>query len=143
MASRSRELLNRAAEADDLASLLKQGIGGAMLAVATGLITGILTLADLVILPVQALGEGIAGTVDGFIGGIGLILGAGAEATARSLLGAFNVGPFTFALGLASVLLALWLLRQYLQEPETGNLIPGLPDIPFFGTEEEGEDNGF
>jgi len=50
----TRELLDRAANADDLQGLLKQGIGGTLLAIATALISGILTVADVFLVPMRA-----------------------------------------------------------------------------------------
>ncbi len=66
---------------------------------------------------------------------------AGVEASAQSILGPFNVGPFSFALAIISVLLGLLVLAYYRDEEPTGNLIPGLPtDVPFIGETEEGEE---
>jgi len=87
-------------------------------------------LASLGDLVVAFFGEGAAGIVE-----------AGAEATQTSLQGQYSVGPLTFALAIGSVLLGLYVIAQYRDEEDTGNLIPGLPfDVPFIGEEEEDED---
>lgn len=138
-----QDLLDRAAAADDLAGLLKQGIGGAILAVGISIASGILTVADLVILPLSALGEELAETISAIFG-VGDIIDAGTEATAQSLTGSFNVGPATFALSIASVLLGFYIISRYLAEDETSNI--GLfgtgIDVPTpgFGDAEEEEE---
>lgn len=137
----AEELLNRAKNADDLEGLLFQGLGGTLLALSVGLISGILSLADLVIKPIDAFGEALGDLVASIFGGPARIVDAGIEATVASLLGPFSIGPATYALSIASVLLGLYVVNQYRDEEDTGNLIPGLPtDIPYIGEEEEDED---
>lgn len=132
------ELLDRAKNADDLGSLAQQGIGGILLALATGVITGFLSLADIVIKPANAFAESLARLTVAIFGSPARIIIAGAQESARSLSAGFAVGPFTFALGVGSVLLAIYVVGRFRGEDETGNLIPGLPfDIPFLGQEEE------
>lgn len=140
MATSAQALLDRAKNAADLADLLKQGIGGALLAVSVGLISGILSLADLVIKPVDAMATALGDLTTAIFGGPAEIILAGVTATAESILGPFNLGPLSFALAIAAVLAGLWVVGRYRDEEETGNLIPGLPtDIPFIGEDEEGE----
>lgn len=142
LSPRVRRLLRRASRAKDLGTIIKNSGGGFFLAVGAGLISGVLTVADIFIVPAQALIGGLEGIIDGFFGGIGLILGAGAEATARSFAGAFNLGPFTFPAAVGISLLVLWMIGRYRDEEETGNLIPGLPfDVPFVGESEEAPDS--
>jgi len=134
------ELFDRAKNASDLQSLLKQGIGGAILSVFFGITSGILSLADVVIKPVNALGTAVANLTRAIFGGPAEIILAGVEATAQSILGPFNLGPASFALAVAAVLGGLFVVGRYRDEEETGNLLVGLPvDIPFIGEEEEGE----
>ncbi len=137
----AEELFDRARKASDLQGLLKQGIGGSILAVFFGITSGILSLADVVIKPVNALGTAVANLTTAIFGGPAEIVLAGVEATVQSILGPFNVGPASFALSIAAVLLGLMVVAWYRDEPDTGNLLVGLPiDIPFIGEEEEGEE---
>ena len=134
------ELFDRAKNASNLQSLLKQGIGGAILSVFFGITSGVLSLADVVIKPVNALGTAVGNLTTAIFGGPADIILAGVEATAQSILGPFNVGPFSFALAIGAVLAGLYLVGRYRGEDETGNFLVGLPiDIPFVGQEEEGE----
>lgn len=140
MATTPSALLNRAKAADDLQGLLKQGLGGVLLAVATGVISGILSVTAVVTKPLDAVAGALADLAIALFGSPARILIASADATAQSLLGPFNVGPATFALGVASVLGGLWVVGQYRDEEETGSLLPGLPfDPPLIGESEEGE----
>jgi hypothetical protein len=141
----ARELMNRAAGAGDLASVAFQGIGGVFLAIATGLITGIITVFDVFIVPARSLAGALGDLVTAIFGAPANIILAGAQSTIESLLGQFNVGPLTFALGIGAVLLGLYLVNRYVALESTGNLIPGLPfDVPTPGVEdpEEEEEDG-
>lgn len=141
MATSADELFDRARSAGDLQGLLKQGIGGSILAVFFGITSGILSVADVVIKPIDALGTALADLTTAIFGGPAQIVLAGVEATAESILGPFNVGPLSFALAIAAVLAGLWVVAMYRDEEDTGNLIVGLPfDVPFVGEEEEDED---
>lgn len=141
--SSAKRLLDRAANAEDLAGILKQGIGGVFLAIFVGIVAGINAIVDVVVEPISALAGALAQLVVATFGRPAQIIIQGVVTTAESLAGPFNVGPATFALALASVLAGFYLVGQFLQEPETGNLIPGLPfDVPFVGQNEEGEDDG-
>ena len=141
MATSASDLFNRARSAADLQSLLKQGIGGSLLAVFFGLTSGILSLADVVIKPVDALATALGDLTTAIFGGPAQIVLAGVEATAQSILGPFNLGPLSFALAIAAVLAGLFIVGRYRDEEETGNLLVGLPlDVPFIGEGEEGEE---
>ncbi len=135
------ELFDRARSAADLQGLLKQGIGGSILAVFFGITSGILSLADVVIKPVDALGAALGDLTTAIFGGPAEIVLAGVQSTVDSIVGPFNVGPLSFALSIAAVLAGLMVVAWYRDEPDTGNLLIGLPiDIPFIGEEEEGEE---
>jgi uncharacterized membrane protein YczE len=140
---RVRDLFNRAADADSLAGVVFRGIGAILLAVGTAVASGILTIADVVIVPLEALTSAAGDLIDAIFGGSALIIESGAVETAESLRGLFAVGPVTFALGVGSVLLALYVVNAYVSEEATGNFVPGLPfDIPtpgFGGPEEDKE----
>jgi hypothetical protein len=142
---RVRRLFRRAAEADDLSGILFQGIGAVVFAIGSALASGVLTLADIIIVPMQALTTAVGDLINAIFGGAADIIGAGAVASATSLLGRFNIGPFTFALGIASVLLGLLAVNAYLSYERTGNVAIGLPfDVPTPGVEgpEEEEPEG-
>ncbi len=140
MAPSASDLFDRARAARDLQSLLKQGIGGSLLAVFIGIASGILSVADVVIKPLDALATSLGELTTAIFGGPAEIVLAGVEATAQSILGPFNLGPLSFALAIAAVLAGLWIVAIYRDEEDTGNLLVGLPiDIPFVGEEEEGE----
>lgn len=141
---RVRDLFNRAADADSLGGVIFQGIGAVLLAVGTAVASGILTVADVVIIPLGALANAAGELVDAIFGGSAFIIEVGARVTGESFTGMFNLGPFTFALAVGSVLLALYVVNAYVSEEPTGNFVPGIPfDIPtpgFTGPEEDKED---
>jgi len=145
--SRVRRLFDRAASADSLAGVIFQGLGAVLLAVGTAIASGVLTIADVVIVPLSALTNAAGQLIDAIFGGAARIIDFGALATALSIGpdGMFNLGPFSFALGIASVLLGLFVVTAYLSEEPTGNFVPGVPfDIPtpgFVGPEEDDEDS--
>ena len=145
MADRVTRLFNRAKRADSLAGIIFQGFGAVFLAVGTAIASGILSIADVLIIPLGALTNGAANLVGSIFGGSALIIDFGALATAASIGpgGTFNLGPFSLALGVGSVLLALYVVQAYRSEDSTGNFVPGIPfDIPtpgFIGPEEEEE----
>lgn len=142
MAISTEGLLDRARSSGSLESVLFQGIGGTLFAIGASLISGILTIADLVIKPLRALGSALGGLVGAIFGGPIKILDAGAFASAQSLLGRFNIGPFTWLLAIAVVLGGFWIIARFLQERETSNVIPGAPfdiSIPGFRDEEGGD----
>jgi hypothetical protein len=142
MAPSPQSLLNRAADSPDLAGILKQGIGATLLAVSAGVVSGVLSFFELITRPLDALAGAAASLTTAIFGSPAEIIISGADETAASLTGAFSVGPGTFALAIASVLAGLWIVNAYLSEEETGNLIPGLPDIPTPGLTDSEEDGG-
>ncbi|MBO4248378.1 hypothetical protein IL252_11190 [Halomicrobium sp. IBSBa] len=141
--SRVRRLFDRAARADSLAGVVFQGIGAVLLAGGTALSSGVLTIADVIIVPVGSLTSEVGDLIGATFGGAATIINAGALGTAVSIGpdGMFNLGPLSFALGVGSVLLAVYAISAYLSEEDTGNFFPGLPfDIPtpgFGGPEED------
>lgn len=145
---RVQRLFDRAASADSLVGVIFQGLGAVTFAFGTAIASGILTIADVVIVPIQALTTAVGDLVDAIFGGAALIIDFGAISTALSIgPGAmFDLGPFTFALGIGAVLLALYIVTAYLSEEPTGNFVPGIPfDIPtpgFTGPEEDEGDDG-
>lgn len=145
MAPTAESLLDRASNTlkggGTLGDVAAEGIGGFVLAVATGFISGFLTLADLFIKPMNALIGGIQGGIEAIFSWTMIVL-SGAEASAASVApgATFDIGPFTFALALVAVLLGGWVIARYLIEEETSDLIPfSFIDFPFVGQEEEAD----
>jgi len=142
---RVQRLFDRARNADSLGGLIFQGLGAISLAIGSALASGVLTIADVVIIPLSALANAAGQLVDAIFGGAAFIIQIGAQSTGISIgpEGMFNLGPFTFALGVGAVLLALYIVTAYISEEPTGNFVPGIPfDIPtpgFTGPEEDDE----
>jgi hypothetical protein len=143
---RVQQLLERASNAESLGGVIFSGIGLILLAVGSAIASGVFAIADVVIVPLQALTNAAGQLVDAIFGGAAQIIDFGAIATALSIGpgGMFNLGPFSFALGIGAVLLGLYVVTQYLAQPETGNFSVGIPfDIPtpfFQGPEEDNEE---
>lgn len=140
---RVRRLFDRAANAESLSAVIFTGLGAVLLSIGTAVASGVLSIADVVIVPLQALTNAAGQLIDAIFGGSAMIIDFGAIATALSIGpgGMFNLGPFSFALGIAAVLLGLYVVTAYLSEEPTGNFVPGIPfDIPtpgFQGPEED------
>lgn len=115
------ELFDRAKNAGDLQGLLKQGIGGSILAVFFGITSGILSVADLIIKPVDAIASSTSNVIR-TIFDVSDIIAAGITATADSILGSFNLGPFSFALSIGAVLLGFYIISRYLELGQTTNI---------------------
>jgi hypothetical protein len=132
-------LFDRAKKANDIESILLQGIGGAFFAVFHVIATGILTVGDLFIKPTAALAEaGVAVINTIIVDTVALVIGETAAQTVASFRGPFNLGPFTLPAGMAILLLTYWIVAAYRSEEETSNWVPGLPDVPW-GSDEEPE----
>lgn len=139
-------LFDRASSADSLAEVIFTGLGAILLSVGGAISSGVLTVADVVTIPISAVTEGAGGLIGSLFGAAENIIDLGGLATALSLgpNGMFNVGPFTFGLAVGSLLLGFWVLRAYIALETTSNVFPGLPfDIPtpgFTDAEEEKEE---
>lgn len=147
MATTPQDLLDRAA-GKDLEKLLRQGFGGTLLAISTALISGILTVADLFIKPMDALARALGDMVWAIFGAPPQVVIAGAEASVDSLLGPWGLGPFTLPLAIGVVLLSLFLVNVYVSSDRTTN-VPALmgtgldiitPDFISSSAEEEDEE---
>jgi hypothetical protein len=126
-----------------LSETIQNGIAGILMGIAASLISGILSVADLLIKPIDALALALQDVVRAFIVEPLMIIVQGARTSAFSLApgGGFDLGPFTLALGIGSVLLGYWVLSKYLRRGSTSNVIPGAPfdiSLPWF-REEEGD----
>lgn len=143
---RVRRLFEDAANAGSLAGVIFRGIGGILLAIGTAIASGVLTFADLFIVPMSALIGAAGDLINATLGGAAQIISVGAISSALSIGpgGMFNVGPLSFALGIGSALLGLYVVASYLGLPATGNFSLGIPfDVPtpgFGGPEEDTED---
>lgn len=144
---RIRALFERAADAGSLSAVIFRGIGAILFAVGTAVASGVLTIADVLIVPIQALTTAASDLITAIFGGAASIINIGAISTALSIGpdGRFNLGPLTFALAVGAILLALYLVNRYVSNDFTGNVIPGVPfDAPTPGfegpEEEEGDD---
>ena len=145
MASSADELLDRAT-GSSLRDVIKNGIGGVLLAISASIISGILSVADVFIKPTQALASALGEVVRAFLIEPLQIIIQGAQTSAESISpgAAFDMGPLTLLVGVLSVLAAYYVLSAYLQEDETSNVIPAAPfdiSLPFF-REEEGDERG-
>jgi len=145
--SRTQRLFNRASSADSLAEVIFTGIGAVLFAIGSAIAAGILTVADLITVPLSALATAAGELVSAIFGGAAFVIRIGAQTTGLSIApgSMFDVGPLTLALAVASVLLALYIVNAYVSEEPTGNFVPGIPfDIPtpgFTGPEED-DDTG-
>jgi len=144
---RVQRLFERAANAGSIGRIIFNGFGAILFAIGSAIASGVLAIADLYVIPVTTLANTAGQLVNSIFGGAAFIIRVGAQTTGVSIQpGAmFDVGPFTFALGIGSVLLALYVVIAYLSEEPTGNFVPGIPfDIPSFfsdGPEEDDEDD--
>lgn len=142
LSTRVQQLFDRAGRADSLTDILVNGIGAVFLTIAAILIEGSFTVADIIIKPAAALANALADLMIALFGSPARIIIAGAQATADSLVGRFEAGPLTFALGIGAVLLGLYLVQAYRSEEETANIIIGSGiDIPTPGAEGPEEEN--
>jgi len=124
-----------------LSQTIQNGIAGILMGIAASLISGILTIADLFIKPVDALALALQDVVRAFIVEPLMIIVQGAQTSAASIApgGPFAMGPFTLAFGIVSVLAGYWVLSTYLRRGSTSNVIPAAPfdiSLPWFRDEE-------
>jgi len=127
--------------------------GGSATKVLTASITGLLispfvafidivnAVTDFATTPFESAGESIATLFDGLLTGPAALIQAGSaisESAIRSVFGETLAGILALPLTVALALASLYLLAEFLNEKETGNLFPGLPfDVPVIGADEE------
>jgi len=90
----------------------------------------------------DAMSTGIGALINSLLENPAAILDASAAETIRSLTSGVwaQFGPLTWPLGTGVILLSGYLVSMYLEEDETSDIVPySFTDIPFVGTEEEGE----
>lgn len=143
--SRVRRLFERAAAADSIAGVIFQGISAVLLAVATGLASGVLTLSDLFIIPLGGLAQASGTIIGGFFGGIGRLFRVGSIGSASQIGPGSPLALFGFPLAVVLVGLAVYIMVAVISEEDTTNFFPLLGtgiDIPtpgFIDAEEEEE----
>lgn len=130
----------------DLGSIAKRGVGGWFLALAASFITGTQAVFDVLIVPINAFTDAIGDIIEAIFGSPAQIVLAGADSAAQSVGpgGEWAIGPFSFAIGVGSVLLAGVLISRYLEDTETSDLLPfTFTDVPtgFIGVEEDPEED--
>lgn len=125
----------------DLGTLLQGALFGTLVSVFTGGINLIQSVVGLVTSPIDSLGEATSASVDALIVEPLSIISSSAAASASAIADQF--GPFAFLVGVGVLLGGFWLVIQFLQEEETSDtfVVPGLPDLPFVGVTEEGEED--
>lgn len=142
------DFFDRARDADSLAAIVMQGVGGTMLAIFYMIQDGIISVGQLVTRPLDALSSGAAELLSQIVTSPVPILDASVYATAQSLLpgSMFYLGPATFALGVAAVLGGVAVLAYYISLDETSNFGIGVGvdidygAIPFLEDPEEEDD---
>lgn len=129
---RVQRLFDRAASANSIGEVIFTGIGAVLLAAGSAVASGILSLADVVIVPLNAITNAVGQLIDAVFGGSAFIIDLGAIASGRSIgPGGLFASPLSFIFGIAIVLGALYVVRAYVSEEPTSNFFPGLPfDIP-------------
>lgn len=143
---RVNRLFERAADADNIGVVVFRGLGAILFAIGTAIASGILTLADVFIVPAQAFIGAIGDLITAIFGGAATIIDLGALASAISLgpQGLF-ASPISFAVAIAVVLLGLYVFIAFISEPETTN-VPFLPgsglDVPTPGFTDSEEESG-
>ncbi|TKX35046.1 hypothetical protein EXE51_16375 [Halorubrum sp. CGM5_25_10-8B] len=123
-----------------LGTLLQGAIFGTLVSVFTGGVNLIQSIVGLITAPIDATGEATIATIEAtVIEPLGIVT-ASAQASAMSIGDQFGV--FAFIVGLAILLGGFWIVIQFLQEDETSDtfIVPGFPDIPFIGVDEENDE---
>ena len=123
-----------------LGTLLQGAFFGTLVSVFTGGVNLIQSIFNLVVSPIDATTEATIATIDAtVIEPLGIII-AGAQASATSVGSQF--GLFGFVVGLVIVLFGFLVIIQFLEEDETSDtfIVPGFPDIPFIGVDEENDE---
>lgn len=143
---RVRRLFASAADAGSIGAILFRGLGGILLAVGTAIASGILTLADVFIIPTQNFIQASGNLLTAFFGGAANIVGLGAAGSGQSVgPGGLFASPLSFPIAIGIVLLGFYLLLAFISEEDTTNFFPligtGL-DIPTPGFADSEEESG-
>jgi len=144
---RVQRLFERASSADSIGEVIFTGIGGILLALGTALASGVLTVADIFIVPANAFIQATGELVSALFGGAADIINLGGIASALSIgPGGLFASPISFVIGIAVVLLGFYVLIAFISEEETTNFFPligsgfDLPSPGFIDAEEENDE---
>jgi hypothetical protein len=141
-----QRLFERASSADSIGEVIFTGLGAILLAIGTALSSGVLTIADIFIVPASAFIDGVSNLVGSIFGGASTIIDLGALGSAISLGpdGLFQ-SPLSFPIAVGIILLGMYLVIAYVSEEDTTNFLPlvgsgfDLPSPGFIDAEEEEE----
>lgn len=144
---RVQRLFDRAASADSIGEVIFTGLGAILLAIGTGIASGVLTLADVFIVPAQSFIGAVGDLIDAVFGGAAGIINLGALASGFSIgpEGLF-ASPLSFPIAIGIVLLGFYVLLAFVSEEETTNFFPLIGtgfDVPtpgFLDAEEENDE---
>ncbi len=130
---------------------VRTGIGLTIVGVFVGIQDVFQSIVGFVTNPLDSAGESVADLFEGLVGEPASILTETADTTGTEISSTFVgwLGALAFPVGVASVLLALWLVTIYLEEGTTSDIFPGsftdidipewVPFVPDPGVQEEGE----
>lgn len=144
---RVRRLFDRAKNAGSIGGVIFQGLSAIILAIGGAIASGILTLADVFILPLQAAAEGFANLATSFLGAFGIVIDFGAIASGRSIgPGGLFASPLSLPIAFGIIGLSAYVIIAFTSEEETTNFFPLIGsgfDVPSPGfTDAEEEDEG-
>jgi len=123
-----------------LGTLLQGAFFGTLVSVFTEGVNLIQSIGNLIVSPIDATADATIATIDAtIIEPLGIVI-AGAQASATSIGEQFGV--FAFIVALVVLLGGFLLIIQFLEEDETSDtfIVPGFPDIPFIGVDEENDE---
>lgn len=131
--------LNEVSKINDLDSALTRLLFLPIAAFFVQFANAVEAISRILIDPARAFAAGVQSIVLSLLGGSADIIGAGADASAGDVS---VFGLFAFPFSLLIVFVAAFILANYLEREETSDLIPfTFTDIPFFGVEEQTDDD--
>ena len=135
-----------------IGNFLKAGIGLTVVGLFTGMMDVFNAIITFITTPLTSAGESVSALFTGLIESPASILETTAGVTATEIGGSFTgfLGPLAFPVGVAMVMLSLYLVTIYLENGQTSDIFPGSftdIDVPEFvpiigdpGVQEDGED---
>lgn len=142
---RVQRLFDRAANAESIGAVIFTGLGAVLLAIGSGIASGVLTIADVFIVPTQSFIGAVGGLIDAVFGGAAGIINLGALASGLSLGpdGLF-ASPLSFPIAIGVALLGFYVILAFVSEEETTNFFPLVGtgwDVPTPGWLDAEEEN--
>jgi hypothetical protein len=144
---RVRRLFERAKNAGSITGVIFQGASAILLAIGGAIASGVLTVADVFILPLQAFASGAAGFVESFLGAFGVVVDFGAVASAESIgPDGLLASPLSLPIAFGIIGLSAYVIIAFVSEEETTNFFPlvgsgfDVPTPGFQDAEEEDTD---